>query len=139
MVRPRRGFSIGRAVCTRPNRKRGHPMKQVDALPGLAKALDGSKEFTVRSRRPGIPFWPLSIRQYLVLLFVMIAAPLSALAFLATDEVARADRSASRAALMASTKALEATIDREISRHRLLAEQLAKSRSLLNGDLVDFW
>jgi two-component sensor histidine kinase len=73
------------------------------------------------------------------LLFLVIAAPLSALAFLATDEVAKADRNASRAALMASTRALEATIDREISRHLLLAKQLAQSRSLLDGDFVKVW
>ena len=120
-------------------RKRGPPMERVNALPRQAKALDDSsgspKEFTARLRR----LWPLTIGQYLVLLFLIIAVPLSALAFLATDEVAKADRSASRAALMASTKALEATIDSEISKHLLLAEQLAQSRSLLDGDFVEVW
>jgi two-component sensor histidine kinase len=118
-------------------------MERVNALPGQAEALDNSsdspKEFTDRLRRVRASLWPLTIRQYLGLLFLIIAAPLSALAFFATDEVARADRNASRAALMASTKALEATIDREISRHRLLAEQLAQSRSLLDGDFAEFW
>jgi two-component sensor histidine kinase len=118
-------------------------MERVNALPGQAKALDDSsdspKEFAARVRRLRGRFWPLSIRQYLLLLFLIIAAPLSALAFLATDEVARADRSASRAALMASTRALKAMIDREISRHQLLAQQLAQSRSLLDGDFVEFW
>src|SRR5579864_6955808 len=118
-------------------------MERVNALPGRAEALDDSsgshKELTDHLRRVKARFWPLSIRQYLGLLFLIIAAPLSALAFLATDEVAKADRNASRAALMASTRALAATIDREISRHRLLAEQLAQSRSLLDGDFVEFW
>src|SRR5579862_8105490 len=108
------------------------------ASPGLAEAL-GDSAVTDRSRRVSAHLWPLSIRQYLGLLFLIIAAPLSALAFLATDEVARADRNASHAALMASARALRATIDREISRHRLLAEQLAQSRSLLDGDFVEFW
>jgi len=118
--------------------KTGAPMERVNALPGQAKASDdssGSAKFTARLRR----LWPLSISQYLVLLFLIIATPLSALAFLATDEVARAGRNASRAALMASTKSLEATIDKEISRHLLLAQQLAQSRSLLDGDFVEFW
>jgi two-component sensor histidine kinase len=97
------------------------------------------KELTNPLRRVRARLWPFTIGQYLALLFLIIAAPLSALAFLATEEVAKADRNASRAALMASTKALAATIDTEISQHRLLAEQLGQSRSLLDGDLVDFW
>ena len=118
-------------------------MERANALPGQAEALGDSsgspKELTARLRRLSARLWPLSIRQYLVLLFLSIAVPLSALAFLATDEVARTDRSASRAALMASTRALEATIDTEISKHLLLAEQLAQSRSLRDGDFVEFW
>ena len=107
-------------------------MERVNALAGQAEALGdssgGPTEVTAPLRRLTARLWPPTIGQYLVLLFLIIAAPLSALAFFATDEVARADRNASRAALMASTKALEATIGREISRHRLLAEQLAQSR-----------
>jgi two-component sensor histidine kinase len=118
-------------------------MERLNALPGQANALNDSsgspKKFTARLRRLRARLWPLTIGQYLAVLFLIIALPLSALAFLATDEVARADRDASRAALMASTRALAATIDREISRHLVLAEQLAQSRSLLGGDLVEFW
>src|SRR5579862_494826 len=106
------------------------------ASPGLAL---GDSGVTARLRRFRARLWPLAIGQYLVLLFLIIAVPLSALAFLATDEVAKADRSASRAGLMASTRALEETIEREISRHLLMAQQLAQSRSLLDGDLVEFW
>jgi len=119
------------------------PWERVNALPGQGKALGdssgGSKELTARSQRLRARFWPLTIGQYLALLFLIIAVPLSALAFLATDEVAKADRHASRAALVASTRALEATVDTEISKHLLLAEQLAQSRSLLDGDLVELW
>jgi two-component sensor histidine kinase len=118
-------------------------VERVNALPGRAEALDDSsgshKELTNPLRGVRARLWPFTIGQYLALLFLIIAAPLSALAFLATDEVAKADRNASRAALMASTKALAATIDKEISQHRLLAEQLGQSRSLLDGELVDFW
>jgi two-component sensor histidine kinase len=118
-------------------------MERVNALPGRAEALDDSsgshKELTNPLRRVRARLWPFAIGQYLALLFLIIAAPLSALAFLATEEVAKADRNASRAALMASTKALAAAIDKEISQYRLLAEQLGQSRSLLGGDLVDFW
>ena len=106
------------------------------ASPGLAL---GDSGVTARLRRFRARLWPLTIGQYLALLFLIIAVPLSALAFLATDEVAKADRSASRAGLMASTRALEETIEREISRHLLMAQQLAQSRSLLDGDLVEFW
>src|SRR5689334_9689215 len=98
-------------------------MGRINALPEQAKALgdssSGPKEVTARWRLMRARLWPLTIGQYLALLFLIIAVPLSALAFLATDEVAKADRSASRAALMASARALEATIDREISRHLL--------------------
>ena len=118
-------------------------MERANALPGQAEALGDSsgspKELAARLRRLSARLWPLTIGQYLALLFLIIAAPLSALAFLTTDEVATADRSASRAALMASTRALAATIDKEISKHLLLAQQLAQSRSILNGDLVEFW
>jgi two-component sensor histidine kinase len=118
-------------------------MERVNALPGQPKVLGdrsgGPQELAARSRRFRARFWPLTIGQYLALLFLIIAVPLSALAFLATDEVAKADRSASRAALMASARALEAMIDSEISRHLLLAEQLAQSQSLLDGDLVKVW
>src|SRR5579864_7863907 len=113
-------------------------MERVDASSGLAGGL-GDSGVTARLRRFRARLWPLTIGQYLVLLFLIIAVPLGALAFLATDEVAKADRSASRAALMASTKALEETIEREISRHLLMAQQLAQSRSLRDGDLVEFW
>ena len=71
----------------------------------------GAEAATARWRRLGARFWPLTIGQYLALLFLVIAVPLSALAFLATDEVAGADRNASRAALMASTR-LVTLIDR---------------------------
>jgi len=118
-------------------------MGRVNALPAQPKVLGdrsgGPQELAARSRRFRARFWPLTIGQYLALLFLIIAVPLSALAFLATDGVAKADRSASRAALMASARALEAMIDSEISRHLLLAEQLAQSRSLLDGDLVKVW
>ena len=117
-------------------------MGRVNTQPGpevLRDSSGGPEEVTARWRQLRARLWPLSIRQYLALLFLIIALPLSALAFLATDQVARADRDASRAALMASTKALAATIDREISQHWLLAEHLAQSRSLLDGDLVEFW
>jgi two-component sensor histidine kinase len=118
-------------------------MERVNALPRRAEVLDdlsgSQRERTNHLRRVRASLWPLTIGQYLAVLFLIIAAPLCALAFLATEEVAKADRNASRAALMASTKALAATIDREISLHRLLAEQLAQSRSLLEGDFVELW
>jgi two-component sensor histidine kinase len=117
-------------------------MERVNALPAQPKPLrdpSDPEEATTRLRRLRARVWPLTIGQYLALIFFITALPLSALAFLATDEVARADRDASRAALMASTRAVAATIDREISRHLVLAEQLAQSRSLLGGDLVEFW
>jgi two-component sensor histidine kinase len=118
-------------------------MARVNALPGQPKVLGdasgSSGGLAARSRRLKARFWPLTIGQYLALLFLIIAVPLSALAFLATDEVANADRSASRAALMASTRALAETIDSEISKHLLLGKQLGQSRSLLNGDFVEVW
>ena len=81
-------------------------MARVNALPGQSKVLGdssgGAGELAARSPRLKARFWPLTIGQYLALLFLVIAAPLSALAFLATDEVAKADRNASRAALRPS-------------------------------------
>jgi len=118
-------------------------MERVNALPGQAEALGDSsgsaRKLTARLRRLRARFWPLTIGQYLALLFLIIAVPLGALSFLATNEVAKADRNASRAALMASTRALATTVNTEISKHLLLAEQLAQSRSLLDGDFVEFW
>ena len=117
-------------------------MDRVNAPPGQAKALGNSsgdpEEVTAVARRPRAWLRPPTIGQYLALLFLIIAVPLSALAFLATDEISRADRHAGRAALMASARALEAAIDREISQHRVLAEELAQSRLLLEGDLAEF-
>jgi hypothetical protein len=118
-------------------------MERVNALPGQAEVLgdspSGLAPARARWRGLGARFWPLTIGQHLALLFLIIAVPLSALAFLATDEVSEAGRNARRAALVASARALEAAIDREISKHLLLAQQLGQSRSLLEGDLVEFW
>ena len=80
-----------------------------------------------------------SVRFYLVLLALAVAIPLAGLSFYVSTRIAAAERESTEAALLNNARSLAAAVDQEIDKHIAVAATLAHSRSLLDGNWVQFW
>lgn len=79
-----------------------------------------------------------SVRFYLVLLALAVAAPLVGLSFYVSVRVAAAERQSTEAALLNNAGSLAAAVDQEIDKHIAVAATLAHSKSLQDGNWPDF-
>jgi hypothetical protein len=103
-------------------------------LTSQSNARGGPHPSDPQSVRSRVSAGKLTFAHYLALFTLAVALPLIALAFIAADQVAEAQRDASRTALMTSARALAAAVDRELDNQEGVATTLARSGLLTSGD-----
>src|SRR5579872_3131644 len=98
-------------------------------LPDLARL----RRFFLEVARP-----TLSLSQHLGMLTVVVALPLIVVSFLLVGRFADSERQARRAFLVAATHSLGDAVETELDKYFVMSSALARSGSLLRGDLPAF-